>query len=257
MDDFVFSVNDLGFPQVYSPKYGFTVALDLDGSSRDAIGAIWRGQHQCVSSEYAGGLKAPKNAAEIVIKHQLKGGRGHYSVLDQAFFVFSVHGAPHESVAQLTRHHELKYLVQSGRYTGDHYIAISNGEADVRDYFYHNPIGEYKDRSGAKFEVTAEDLEVYYADCEKACDRYTYLVKERGWSYETARSCIPYGFRQDFQVSGRYRDWWHMLDQRTKLNAQLSTRVIANMVHELLLGEMPVLQQWYADHRMIKGMLAP
>lgn len=255
-DNLIFSRNALGFPQVKYPKFGFTVALDLDGSSANAVAAIWRGQHQCVSEEYAGDQRAPSDAQEIVIKHQLKGDRGHYSVLDQAFFVFSVQGAPHETIAQLTRHHESKFLVQSGRYTGQRYIDVDRGTKDVRTCFYHDPIGHYQ-YNGNKFEVTEQDIEDYYHLCILGCRQYARLVESHSYSHETARSRIPYGFRQDFQISSRYRDLWHLLDQRLKADTQLSTRVIASMIHALLLDQVPDLQRWYEENRAGKARLAP
>lgn len=256
-DGLVFSRNTLGFPQIKHPAFGFTVALDLDGSSADAINAIWRGQHQCVSERYAGAERAPDNAEEIVIKHQLKGDRGHYSVLDQSFFVMSVDGAPHEAIAQLTRHHESKFLVQSGRYSGHRYLKVANGALSPEECFYHDPLGHYQDRDGSRFTVTKDILEIYFHHCFRACEHYKELVVHKGYSFETARSWLPYGFRQCFQISGRYRDWWHLLDQRLKADAQLSTRVLSLMFHELLLGQVPGLQQWYADNRRGKARLAP
>lgn len=241
----------------YAPDFGFRMILDQDATSPNAIAAIWRGQHQCVTEDFAGDKTPPTNAAEIVIKHQLQGDRGHYSVLDQAFVAMAIEGAPHEAVAQLTRHHESKFLVQSGRYTGARFIAVAEGKLDVKKVFYHDPVGEHQDRDGKRFEVTNDDIYDYYEDCENACRKYAYLVNSRGYSYEAARSRIPYGFRQNFQMSGRLRDWWHLLDQRTKADSQLATRTLALMMHGVLFAVDSRLQEWYEKERLGKARLAP
>lgn len=243
--------------EAIAQDFGFRVKLDKDGTSPNAIAAIWRGQHQCVAEDFAGTKAPPKNAAEIVIKHQLQGDRGHYSVLDQAFVVMAIEGAPHEAIAQLTRHHESKFLVQSGRYTGSRFLAVAEGKINPEQVFYHDPVGQYQDRDGNRFEIIDFHISQYHDFCRNACDTYEWRVKKCGHSYETARSIIPYGSRQNFQMSGRLRDWWHMLDQRTKADSQLATRTIALMCHGILFSVNPELQQWYQDNRLGKARLAP
>lgn len=248
--------NEVDLAHFEAPRFGFEVHVDHNGSSLNAVRSIWTGQHQCVIEGFSPEDRCPSDPDDVIIKHQLSSSRGHFSVLDQAFVVMAVKGAPHESVAQLTRHHQMKYLVQSGRYTGQRFIKVAKGELSIEECFYHDPVGEYQDRLGNKFEVTEADIQRYYKHCLLSCQKYFDLIS-MGYSYETARSYIPYGFRQNFQMAGTLRAWWHMLDQRTKADVQLSTRVLAIMFHEALKQDVGELQQWYGDNRLGKARLAP
>lgn len=59
----------------------FKVILDKNASSPNPELAIWNAQHICVAESQAYKDEPKRDPAEIVIKHQLNGNKGHYSVL--------------------------------------------------------------------------------------------------------------------------------------------------------------------------------
>lgn len=63
----------------------FKVLLDKNASSPNPELAIWNAQHICVAEKDAYRDSPKSNPGKIVIKHQLEGNRGHYSVLAFAF----------------------------------------------------------------------------------------------------------------------------------------------------------------------------
>lgn len=236
----------------------FKIILDRDASSPSPQIAIWRGQHQCVSEGFAAEQKAPTadRCGEVVIKHQLGSDRGHYSVLDMAYAKFDCKGFPHSVVSQITRHHQSHFLVQSGRYTGDRFSKCALNQIEVEEVFYARPVGIYRDRLGNKFEYTESDREADLGKCWLACRDYQAKV-EAGCPYEMARDMIPYCFRQNFTFSGTLRKIFHLLDQRSKADAQLEIQILSQMVIDALTEWSPELANWYKGDRYGKARLAP
>jgi thymidylate synthase (FAD) len=243
--------------ELIKDKY-FRVELDLDASSPNPEKAIWKGQHTCVSESYVFDAKVPDNdrCSEIIIKHQLSGDKGHYSVLRKAFVSLSVAGFPHSVVSQITRHQDSSFLVQSGRYTGDRFLKVANDELMVEEVFYFRPIGIYKDRKGNKFEYTKYDRIDDISICYQACNRYRQRVND-GCPYEMTRDLIPYNFRQNFEISGDLQAVWHWLDQRSKADSQIEIQSFTAMASDKLMEWCPSLMQWYKDNRYGKARLAP
>jgi len=131
----------------------FQVVIDKDASSPNPQVAIWKGQHRCVAEKFLPGdsTPSPERCGEIIIKHQLAGDRGHYSVLRSAFVKFHCLGFPHSVVSQVTRHQDSAFLVQSMRYTGKRVVDCSDSNIPLEDVFYFRPAGSYSDRQGSKY----------------------------------------------------------------------------------------------------------
>jgi thymidylate synthase (FAD) len=225
-----------------------------------AIGkAIWTGQHTCVSDDLTIDDDCPLEstaAEQAVIKHQLNGDRGHYSVLNMAFIKFNISGFPHSTMCQVTRHHESHFLVTSGRYTGQRFIDVINGKKDIEDVFFVRPPGKYGDREGKAVEwdkLARLDRLDYIV---QACEHYKSNI-ERGMPFEMAREFLPYCFRQNFTMSGTLKQFWHVLDQRSKKDAEWEIQILAKMMDELLFKLCPELQSWYSHNRFGKARLAP
>lgn len=245
----------------------FKVELDLAASSPNPQIAIWNGGHICVSENYQHDQLTERMAddsvkcGESIIKYQLAGDRGHYSCLNMAFVKLNCFGFPHSTVMQMVRHRDSAYndvasLVQSGRYTGARFIAVEGNYIDIEDVFYLRPPGVYRDRDGQEIVYTDE---MRFADqllIRQCCERYAYRVFQ-GMPYEMAREIIPYCFRQDFTISGTLEAVWHILDQRTKMDAELEVRVLADKIIETLMSYAPELMQWYVSNRYKKAKLAP
>lgn len=240
---------------VVDPK--FRVVLDKRGSSPDPQTAIWIGQHQCVIDGFAYDDEPPPpdRCGEIIVKHQLEGDRGHYSVLTKAFIKVGCSGFPHSVVAQITRHQDTNFLVQSGRYTGDRFVKVAEGELDPEEVFYWRPVGKHASREGI-YSRTEEMNERRRLLAIEACKVYAYEISQ-GVPFEDVRGTLPYDYRQDFDMSGTLESCWHWLDQRSKADSQEEIRILAEMVMKILDTWSPELSAWYRKNRWGKAKLAP
>jgi thymidylate synthase (FAD) len=236
----------------------FIVAIDKDASSPNPQVAIWKGQHRCVAEKFLPDDKTPSSEAcgDAIIKHQLAGDRGHYSVLRKAFISFHCLGFPHSVISQITRHQDSAFLVQSMRYTGQRIVDCANGDTPVEDVFYFRPSGSYSDRQGKKYEYTKSDIMEDRAASYNSAILYADKINA-GYSEEHARDCLTYNFIQDFDLSGDLQAIWHLLDQRTKADTQIEARSLAWMILDCLKGWSPELTQWYLENRAGKARLAP
>jgi len=227
------------------------------GTSQNIEKAIWQGQHICVSED-ARESQPPDNAGEAVIKHQLK--VEHWSVLNFASVTMRCFGFPHSVVAQITRHRDSAFLVQSNRYTGARFGSVYSSQ-DVEKVFYLRPPGTYHDRQSGKLEYTEAnrcfDLDEAYQNINKYALKTMVDDYDDIYPYEMARGLLMYDFRQDFTIHGTLKAYWHWLDQRTKKDSQLEIQILAYMVHNELKKVAPTLQQWYEDNRYGKARLAP
>ena len=237
----------------------FKVDIDLDGSSPRPDCAIWRGQHACVSEEYAFDAIVPKNPAKAIIDHQLR--VKHWSVLEFGFVVLHFNGFPHDTVMQLVRHQDSKPLVQSMRYTGKRIQDVCDMGGDkafetLEKLFYCKPVGIYAARSGGTYAVTPEQRQQYLYGCWQSCMDYDRVIR-LGWPEEDARRELKSGYRQGFTMAGSIRAMFHMLDQRTLSDTQIEARTLAWMALEKLKEWSPELFQWYELNRAGKNQLAP
>ncbi len=236
----------------------FRVVPDLDGSSPCPEKSIWSGQHQCVSEcfTYDDNSPSPEKCGDAIIRHQLTGDRGHYSVLRFGYLVLGCDGFPHSVVSQITRHQDSAFLVQSGRYTGERFIKVANGELPVEQVFYFRPLGYYTDRKGKRYGYSELDKSEDKHNCFNACVRYAKKI-EQGYSEEHARDCIPYNFRHSFVLAGDLRAFFHWLDQRTKADSQLEIQTLAAMCFDAAYPLAPRLMEWYKQNRYGRARLAP
>lgn len=233
----------------------FMVIRDINGCSPSPALSIWDAQHTCVKEE----IGLPKEmtnehkAAIAIIEHQLK--VEHWSVLRFAFVKFKVIGFPHDTIMQMCRHQDAAHLVQSGRYTGDRFIEVADDIADVEQVFYFPPVGIKYSRDG-KHEYTPEMRESDILEAKLACKAYKKRIKQ-GQSKEDARRKLPQGFRQDYALACDLEAFLHLLDQRTKKDAQDVIRILADMLIEACKDWIPEFIEFYAATRYGKARLAP
>jgi thymidylate synthase (FAD) len=231
----------------------FIVEIDEDASSPRPDVAIWRGQKACVSETFNMECKVPSNCSDIIIRKQL--GPKHFSVLRKAFVSFCCSGFPHSVIAQITRHQDAGHLVQSFRYTGENFIKVHLHEISLDDVFYMRPVGQHSSRNGT-YTRTQEMNDLRIEHIKEACRIYNEEIKA-GVPFEDARDIMPYGYRQNFDLSGDLQAIWHILDQRTLEDSQAEIRVLAEMILECLDKWCPELTAWYRKHRYKKNLLAP
>lgn len=236
----------------------FRVEVDYDATSPNPQQAIWRGQHTCVSEHFAFDEQTPtpQRCGEVIIKHQLAGDRGHFSVLRKAFISFCCAGFPHSMVAQITRHQDSGFLVQSNRYTGKRFIWVAEGKLEVEDVFYFRPVGNYRDRAGNSYYFSEENRQAKINRCLELCKEYALEISSH-CPYEMSRENMPYNFRQNFDISGDLQSVWHWMDQRSKADSELEIQTFSHMIMDKLHNWCPELASWYRSNRYGKAKLAP
>lgn len=231
----------------------FQVEIDYTASSPLPVFAIYKGQHGCVSEGWSHQFKVPDNAGEIIIREQMT--KKHFSVLRKAFVSFSCKGFPHSVVAQITRHQDSSFLVQSGRYTGKRFVKVALQQLLPEQVFYMRPVGKHSSREGI-YERTAEMNNKRWKLIEDACKLYNEEI-QAGIPFEDARGILPYDFRQNFDISGDLQAIFHLLDQRTLMDSQAEIRILADMMIGRLMQWCPELTDWYIENRYQKNLLAP
>lgn len=193
---------------------------------------------------------------ELVVKHLLQGGRGHYGPIEAPQIVLNFGYFPHSVLQQVRTHRNVSFDVQSGRYTGERILDVADCVRDVEDVFYLRPVGIYADRQGGKYTYSLEQREEDLHWCFRACERYAKRIKE-GVAEEHARGLIPFDVRQHWVMSGNARAIMHLLDIRGKFDVQPETRVMTEMMFEKFKLWMPEVGSWYEKNRWRKGTLAP
>jgi thymidylate synthase (FAD) len=198
-----------------------------------------------------------KRAGEIAVKQLLAGGRGHYGPLEHVGIVFNCGWFPH-SVMQQARTHRVGVSMdcQSMRYTGSRIVEASYGKIDLEEVFYLRPVGRYADRSGKKYEYTAEQRARDLDLCRAASERYRDLL-EAGYAEEHARGILPFDYRQHFVVSFNLRSVLHFMDLRSKLDAQDEIRALCDHIWPHVQAWVPEISAWYETNRLGKARLAP
>lgn len=237
----------------------FSVSIDRAASSPYPEIGIWNAQHICVAESRSSEDTAPANPGKSVVKHQLEGGKGHYSVAAAAFAKINCFGFPHDAIVQLRTHHtsgsDVRFLVQSNRYTSQRFLDVAVGKLNPEAVFYSRPMGKYRSRNGF-YEQTNLKRTIYYNQCVESCEAYARLI-EKGDPPEEARRVLAQGIRQDFTIMSTLKGHWHWLDQRSKADAQLEITALAEMVQAQLEQWAPTLSAWYKDNRWGKAILAP
>ncbi|HEY9750523.1 MAG TPA: FAD-dependent thymidylate synthase [Allocoleopsis sp.] len=238
----------------------FRVEIDKDATSPNPEAAIWNAQHICVAECDAGKDEPPKEPGKAIVKHQLEGGRGHYSVTAFAFAKINCYGFPHDCIVQLRTHHtsgsDVRFLVQSSRYTSQRFIDVAEGKLKAEHVFYWRPEARYPARDGI-YESSYTAKCIYLGQCLESCKTYAHLI-DRGIPPEQARNVLPQGIRQDFTIASTLKGFWHLLDQRTKKDAQLEIQTLAEMIQKELEDWCPTLSKWYRENRMNRpATLAP
>lgn len=222
---------------------------------------IWSAMHQdyCEDLVWEQRDKFPDEqaAGELIVKHLLKGGRGHYGPLEHPQIVFNVGYFPHSLMQQIRTHRVgISFDVQSFRYTGQRIIDVAEGHRNVEDVFYLRPVGHYTNRQGKKYLYSEEQRQEDLDWCLAACARYQKRINE-GVAEEHARSLIPFDARQHFVMSCNVRSLMHLLDLRWKKDAQLEAQKLCELLYVHFEAWCPDIAAWYHHNRAQKARLSP
>lgn len=180
---------------------------------------------------------------EWIVDKLLAGGRGHYGPLEHLNIVLQVHDFSHCMMQQLRTHRHLSFDVESFR-SSHKFLEHCYQMGELEEAF----------KFPKKLEPHAPQIQ---EQVQQAMTQYMEL-RRLGHKPEDARFVLPgYALRENFVASGNLRAWWHILDMRSKANAQREIQEFCSALdHEL--GELyPLLQSWYRRNRWSKAILSP
>jgi len=202
-------------------------------------------------------IPSPQKCGEWIVDQLLANERGHYGPLEHPGITFSVSGYVH-NVAMQARTHRVgvSFDVQSQRYTGKRVLKVANNELPVDDVFYIRPPGYYTNRKGKKYEWTLADyndeLDFIYEGCKRYAAKY-----KKGMCEEHIRDYLAQAIRQNFVVSFNLRSVLHLLDLRSKLDAQLEIQALCEQIAPHLQQWAPNVWGYYEEKRLHKARLSP
>jgi thymidylate synthase (FAD) len=221
---------------------------------------IWSAMHQDYSENFVleKSHKFPdeQKAGDLVVRHLLKGNKGHYGCLEHPVIVVNAGYFPHSLMQQIRTHRLLSFDCQSFRYTGNRILEAAENKKDIEDVFYIRPVGVYTDRQGKKYYYNEEQREEDLEWCLQASKLYAKRIKE-GVSEEQARSILPFDVRQHFVMSCNMRSLMHILDLRWKKDAQLEAQIFSEHLFSLFKIWSPEIADWYYENRAKKARLSP
>jgi thymidylate synthase (FAD) len=214
---------------------------------------IWLAMHQCYSPDPALECRmSEEEAGDSVVRNLLKGGKGHWSPLEQAHMSVAIAYAPHDLVQQITRHRIMSFSVQSFRYSEINVESLKNIDSVV----YLRQPGTYKDRTGKSYTYSPTSRHRDHRRAYEAVEAYLEDL-EAGFAPEHARGLLPFNLRQHLVVGGNLRAWLHVLDLRLKADAQPEIQQLSSQIEDLLITWCPEIMTWYTNNRRGKALLSP
>lgn len=253
--------------QMPSPQQLIYAAMHTDYAEEFVFDELRWGEFDPFQS-YKDGLTESK-CGELIVKHLLKGDRGHYGCVEHPQIAFNCGWFPHSVIQQLRTHRVgISFDVQSFRYSGTrllkaaielkttNFLNKAAVEEVVSKVIYLRPVGIYTDRQGKHYEYTQDRRLTHLRCCIDALEQYASDIAY-GMSEEHARSFIPFDVRQHFVVSCNARSLMHLLDLRAKKDAQLECQWFCDLLLPHFEAWCPEIADWYKENRLGKARLSP
>jgi len=229
---------------------------------------VWKAMHQDYSErsilDQLDQIPPEDVAGQRCVNKLLRAEKGHYGCMEHPQITLGIAGFPH-AVMQQARTHRIgvSFDVQSMRYTGQRFRYIDPRDSayapdhhHIEDVIYFRPVGLYNDRQGHHYTYTEEQRQADIDLCRPLVAAYCHKLSQ-GFAEEHARSYLPFDFRQDFVVSFTMRSLMHMLDLRSKGDAQLEIRAFAHGLFLEFQKWSPEISAWYETNRLFRARLAP
>lgn len=213
--------------------------------------------HNDYSEDFCPTTDIPEDrCGEIAIARLLESKRGHFGPLEHAHMTLLIQ-MDHNSMVQLRTHRVgLSFDVQSMRYTGHRIERVARGEVPVEEVFYFRPPGVYRDRQGDGYEWSKRQNATLKTLALNAVQDYADL-RAQGVTEEHARYVLPTSYLQNVCLTGNIRSWFHLLDVRSKSDAQQEVRWVMELVAHHVKNWIPELYAWYEANRLNRALLAP
>lgn len=161
---------------------------------------------------------------------------GHTSTLEHISFTFAVEGVSRALLAQLTRHRQLSFSVQSQRYNK----FSSDSRSGGFDYVVPEKVEETRNVE-PYLERTA--LDVYLEAMDYIQGAYDALIK-RGVPQEDARAVLPNAATCNLVTSGNLRAWLEFYKKRSGNGAQAEIMQLAESIKNAIIEVEP----WTSDY---------
>lgn len=213
--------------------------------------------HTDYSEDFCPETDVPEDrCGEIAVDRLMAGERGHFGPLEHSHMTLLIQ-MDHNSMVQLRTHRVgVSFDVQSMRYTGQRIEDVARGRLPVEEVFYVRPPGVYRDRQGDAYEWTEQQVTRVRTLALNAAQDYADLRAE-GVSEEHARYVLPTSYFQNVCLTGNIRSWMHLLDVRSKADAQQEIQWVMDLVAEHFRNWVPEIYRWYEKSRLHRAKLAP
>ncbi|MCT6925385.1 FAD-dependent thymidylate synthase [Metasolibacillus sp.] len=165
----------------------------------------------------------------------------HTSTMEHIHFTFAAEGVSRALLAQLTRHRQLSFSVQSQRYNK----FSSDSRSGGFDYVTPKTIEEsgkvvYDERHN-----TGGAIQTFYKQCMSDIQKMYDQMIEFGIPQEDARSVLPNATACNLVVSGNLRAWLEFYSKRKKGNgAQVEIAEFAEGIKNAIIEVEP----WTSDY---------
>lgn len=197
-----------------------------------------------------------ERCGEIAVARLVANKRGHYGPMEHAHLTLMIQ-MDHNTMVQLRTHRVgVSFDVQSMRYTGERIERVARGELPVEQVFYVRPPGVYRDRQGDAYEWTKQQVARLLTLASNAAQNYDDLRAE-GVSEEHARYVLPTSYFQNVVLTGNIRSWLHLLDVRSKADAQQEIRWVMELAQQHIKAWIPQIYADYEQSRLHRAILAP
>ena len=175
---------------------------------------------------------------------------GHVSTVEHTTFTFAVEGVSRALLAQLTRHRQLSFSVQSQRYNKFSSDSRSGGfDYVVPETVNKNRKSEYKKLNDNYIWVNRDVKEIYDEHMAAVQRVYDALI-ESGVPQEDARSVLPNAATCNLVTSGNLRAWLEFYKKRKKgEGAQHEITVFAELIKNAIIEVEP----WTAEYFELGG----
>ena len=169
---------------------------------------------------------------------------GHTSTLEHIHFTFAVEGVSRALLAQLTRHRQLSFSVQSQRYNKFSSDSRSGGFDAVVPATISGNVTEDEKRYTDSVGMSYTAQEVFEQAMEWAQESYNALIA-CGVPQEDARAVLPNATTCNLVTSGNLRAWLEFYNKRKKGNgAQAEIAEFAEQIKNAIVEVEP----WTKDY---------
>lgn len=234
--------------------------VELISATPNPQQVVYAAMHQDYSESFVWDERdrfpSESRAGELCVKHLLEGNKGHWGPYEHPQIVLNCGWFPHSVMQQLRTHRHLSMDVQSGRYTGERVLEVTNRTRNIEEVFYFRPEGWYTDRKGKRYEYGSIRRDYHKQLCLAACDNYLEDIAG-GMSEEHARDMLPFNIRQHWVLGFNARSLMHILTIRGKKDAQLEIQMLCLLLLPHFKAWMPETCEWFMAHHWQKGRLAP